>query len=295
MFIDVHSHVNFNAFKDDAPEVLKRALEAGVWVNNVGSQITTSRRAVEIAEKFDAGVFATVGLHPVHLSTTYVDIAEAGAHFTTRAEVFDPAVYEPLTRSAKTLAVGEIGLDYFHLTAPEITNKESEKQKQKEVFRAQINLARDAGLPVMLHCRDSKENPEDAYWDMHDILKQEIGPAPSGRGAWLKVPGMLHCFTSSERVARAFIDIGFYIGLTGIITFPNAKAPQDVAAALPIERILTETDCPYLTPEPHRGKRNEPAYVKFVAEKLAELKNLSFGEVEKQTFENAHFVFPKLP
>lgn len=286
MLVDVHSHVNFNAFKEDGHEVLKRALDDGVWINNVGSQISTSRRAVEIAEKYDTGVFATVGLHPMHLSTTRVDVNEADAHFVTRAETFDRAAYEPLTQSKKTLAVGEIGLDYFHLEAPEISDKEAGKVKQKEVFRAQISLARDAGLPVMLHCRDSKEHPEDAYWDMHDILKNEIG--------WMKVPGMLHCFTSSERVARAFIDLGFYIGFTGIITFPNAKALQNVASALPLERILTETDCPYLTPAPHRGKRNEPAYVRFVAEKLAEIKNIPLAEVEKQTFANAHTVFPKL-
>ncbi|MEK7607032.1 MAG: TatD family hydrolase [Patescibacteria group bacterium] len=286
MLIDVHSHVNFNAYKDDADETLKRALDNGIWVNSVGSQITTSRRAVEMAEKYDTGVFATVGLHPMHLSTTRVDINEADAHFMTRAERFDRAAYEPLTQSKKTLAVGEIGLDYFHLAAPEIADKEAEKAKQKETFRAQIALARDVGLPLMLHCRDSREHPEDAYWDMHDILKQEIG--------WMKVPGMLHCFTSSERVAKAFIDIGFYIGFTGIITFPNAKKLQVMVAALPLERILTETDCPYLTPAPHRGKRNEPAYVKFVAEKIAELKNLHLAEVEKQTFENAHSVFSKL-
>lgn len=286
MLIDVHSHVNFSAFKDDCPEVLKRALDGGVWVNNVGSQITTSRRAVEIAEKYDSGVFATVGLHPMHLSTTRVDVNEADAHFVTRAETFDRAAYEPLAQSKKTIAIGEIGLDYFHLSAPEIADKEAEKAKQKETFRAQIALARDVGLPIMLHCRDSKENPEDAYWDMLEIVTESAG--------WIKVPGMLHCFTSSERVARAFIDIGFYIGFTGIITFPNAKALQAVAAALPLERILTETDCPYLTPAPNRGKRNEPAYVRFVAEKIAELKNLPMEEVEKQTFENAHAVFPKL-
>lgn len=106
---------------------------------------------------------------------------------------------------------------------------------------------------------------------------------------------MLHCFTSSERVARAFIDVGFYIGFTGIITFPNAKTLQTVAASLPLERILTETDCPYLTPAPHRGKRNEPAYVRFVAEKLAQLKKLPMEEIEKQTFANARAAFPKLP
>lgn len=287
MLFDVHSHVNFNAFKDDGPEVLKRALEGGVWINNVGSQITTSRRAVEMAEKYETGVFATVGLHPMHLSTTRVDVNEADAHFVTRAETFDRTAYKSLTQSKKTLAIGEIGLDYFHLEAPEISDKEKEKERQKQVFKEQIALARDVGLPIMLHCRDSKENPEDAYWDMLEIVKESVG--------WMKVPGMLHCFTSSERVARAFIDSGFYIGFTGIITFPNAKALQDVAAALPLERILTETDCPYLTPAPHRGKRNEPAYVKFVAEKIAELKNIPFAEVEKQIFANAHAVFPRLP
>lgn len=298
--MDAHAHVNFNAFKKDASEVIRRALDSGVWLNNVGSQITTSERAVEIANQYPQGVYACVGLHPIHLSDFSVDEDEHDVHFKPRQEKFNYDAYYKLAQNKKVVGIGEVGLDFFHLDFASPDQLENLKKQQKEIFIKQIELAQEVGLPLMLHCRGSKKNPEDAYWEMIEILKNESGglrPSLSRRDSVSKsrgLTGVIHCFTSTLEIAKAFIDLGFCVGFTGIVTYPNAKEVQKVAAELPLEKIIIETDCPYLAPQPVRGERNEPLYVKHVMEKIAEQKKLPVEEVEKATFENTMRVFSRI-
>ena len=268
MLVDTHSHLNFNAFKDDANEVIRRSLDGStgspqVWIINVGSQYSTSKRAVEIAEKYPAGVFAAVGLHPIHVSL----------------EDFEPAKYKELIRNNKVAAIGEIGLDY---KAEYILFKE----KQKEVFRDQLKLAEESNLPVIFHCRMAHD----------DLIKEirsrnEIGSP--------KITGVIHCFTGTWEQAKKYLEFGFYLGFNGIIFKLNL---DEIIKKTPLERILIETDCPYLTPPPaslrERSEalragpiRNEPIFVKYVVQKIAELKGETFEKVAKITTQNAKELF----
>lgn len=266
MLIDTHAHVNFNAFKDDADEVIRRCLDSNVWIINVGSQNTTSERAVKIAEKYEKGVYAAIGLHPIHLWESYHDFSELS--FKTRAEEFDYDFYKKLAASKKVVAIGEIGLDYFHL--PPENDKESVLEKQKEILIKQIELAQELDLPIIFHCRD-------AYDDLLKIIR-DLPKVPQA---------VLHCFTDTYETAKKFLDLDFMISFTGIITYPKAERVREVVKKIPLERIMIETDCPYLAPQPVRGKRNEPIYVKYVAEEIARARGLSLEEVAKATTENA--------
>lgn len=286
MLVDYHSHINFSAFINDADEVIKRALNGGVFMILVGTQIDTSQRAVEMAEKYAKGVYAAIGLHPIHLEDMEID--EEEINFKARAEIFEPKKYRALAQSKKVVAIGECGLDYFH---------PHNKERQIAVFRQHLDLADELDLPVILHCRGSKDNPNDAYIDILDILKNRP----------LKNGGAIHCFMSTLEIARQFLDLGFYIGFTGVITFPRPKsalnglsvgqaktAYAEIVREVPLDKILVETDAPYLAPVPFRGKRNEPLYVRYVAEKIAEIKNMNKEDIEKQLFENTLRVFNKI-
>jgi TatD DNase family protein len=294
MLIDTHAHVNFNAFAEDSEEVIRRALKEKIWMINIGSQLSTSRRAVEFAEEYSEGVYAAVGLHPVHLKEQIVheevDPLEE-FEFKTRPEVFDYEEYKKLAGHEKVVAIGEVGLDYFHL--PE-ENKEIERQKQKDNFIKHLELACDLDKPVMIHCRE-------AHNDVIEILKEfiKIHPnlplSPEGRTpvGWQKegeiLRGVIHSFGGRWSQAEEYFKLGFLISFNGIITF--ARDYDKVIKNAPLERIMIETDCPYLTPIPHRGKRNEPSFVKYVAEKIAEVKGISFEEVAQITTENARKLF----
>ncbi len=291
---DTHAHTQFNAFKDDGHEVIRRTLAAGTWMNLIGSQIDTSKRAVEYAEKYTEGVYAIVGLHPTHLFSTYVD--EDEIQFKSREEEFDPAVYRELAKSKKVVGIGECGLDYYRLSeALEKSEHDHDrlgptpalaevKEKQKVVFRQQLDLAHELNLPLSIHCRDSSTGlTAGAYDDLYDVLVEKTY-TPSLQAA-------MHCYLGTWEQAQKFLDLGLSISFSGIVTFKSAKALQEVARQVPLDRLLVETDCPYLTPEPHRGERNEPAYVEFVARKIAELKGVSFDEVARVTTENARKLF----
>jgi len=271
--IDIHSHVNFNAFKDDGHEVLKRTLNEGIWTILVGSQIDTSHRAMEYAEKYPEGIYAAVGLHPIHLTESYVDAKEINAGenvpgFKTRVETFSYDAYKPLAEHPKTVAIGECGLDYYR-----VEGGEEIKKLQADIFREQIALAREVKKPLMIHCRN-------AYEDLIQILKEERAN---------EIGGDIHFFAGSWDIAKQFLDLGFYLSFTGVITF--ARDYDEVIKNVPLDRIMVETDAPYVTPEPHRGKRNEPLYVEFVAKKIAEIKNLSEEEVFRQMVENTRKLF----
>ncbi|HMB25944.1 MAG TPA: TatD family hydrolase [Patescibacteria group bacterium] len=273
---DTHAHVNFADFKNDADEVMQRAKEKKMTLINVGSQISTSRRAVEMAEKY-SHAYAAVGLHPIQLED--IDIKEEHAEFHSRKEEFNPENYRVLADGDKVVAIGECGLDFYHIYEPE--RKKEIVDKQKKVFKQQIELADQVDLPMIIHCRGSKDKVEDAYYDLLKILKQK---SPKKRG-------VLHCYIGPPELVSEFLDLGFYLGFNGVITFDKTGKTEEIILKTPKNRILTETDCPYLTPVPYRGRRNEPIYVEFVLEKLAQIKEKSKEEMENITENNARRLF----
>ncbi|CAH0213893.1 MULTISPECIES: TatD family hydrolase [Peribacillus] len=252
MLFDTHVHVNAEQFNEDLEDVIDRAKEAGV--NNmvvVGFDRPTIIRAMELIEAYDF-MYAAVGWHPVDA----IDMTEDDLQWI-----------EELSNHPKVVAIGEMGLDYHWDKSP--------KDVQMEVFRKQIRLAKKVGLPIIIHNRE-------ATADIVNILKEEEAS---------RVGGIMHCFSGSAETALECINMNFYISLGGPVTFKNAKKPKEVAAAVPLDRLLIETDCPYLAPHPYRGKRNEPSYVKLVAEQIAEIKQLTLEEVSQATTENAKKLF----
>ena len=277
MLIDTHAHVNFKAFKDDADEVIRRSLAADTWIILVGAEIKTSKRALEYANKYEKGVYAAVGLHPMH---TYEQKAEGDDYdFTTREEEFSHDVYEKLAQFKKVVALGEIGLDYYHI---DITaDADAVKQKQKEIFLRQLELAKNLKLPVMIHCRQ-------AHDDMLEILKDFRKKHKDARSKD-KIWGVMHCFSGDEELAWQYFGLGLNISFTGLITF--SAQWDDLIRRLPNDKFMIETDCPYMTPEPFRGQRNEPILVKKVAERIAAIKNLSLERVAELSTANARKLF----
>jgi len=252
MLFDTHVHLNASQFAEDEEEVIKRAQSDGVEnMVVVGFDKETIQGAIRIAEKYDF-IYASVGWHPVDA----IDMKDE-----------DLIWIEKLAGHPKVVALGEMGLDYYWDKSP--------KDIQKDVFRKQIRLAKKVKLPIIIHNREATQ-------DIVDILKEE--------GAE-EVGGIMHCFSGSIETAKECIAMNFYISFGGPVTFKNAKKPKEVATELPLEKLLIETDCPYLTPHPYRGKRNEPAYVKLVAEQIAELKGVSYEEVASQTSKNAKKIF----
>ena len=274
-YIDIHSHVNFKAFDADRDEVIKRALAEDTWVINVGTQVDTSRKAVKMAHQYEEGVYAIIGLHPIHTGVSYHDekeLGESGKEFTSRGEVFDEEVYRKLLADPKTVAIGECGLDYYHLDKESIV-------KQKEAFFAQIELANELGKPLMLHIRNNpKEKKNNAYLDSLKLLKKHS-----------KVKGDVHFFAGTLKEARMFVDFGFTLSFTGVITFTNDY--DEIIRNTPLNMIMSETDAPYVSPAPYRGKRNEPSYVREVVKKIAQVKDLSENEVAETIIANAKRVF----
>ncbi|PVE62519.1 TatD family hydrolase [Priestia megaterium] len=252
MLFDTHVHLNAEQYEDDLQEVINRALEKGVQnMVVVGFDEPTIKKAIQIAETYDF-IYASVGWHPVDA----VDMTDE--HL---------AWIEELAQHPKVVALGEMGLDYHWDKSP--------KEVQKDVFRRQIRLARKVNLPIIIHNRDATE-------DVVTILKEEHVE---------EVGGIMHCFTGSIEVAKQCMDMNMYISFGGPVTFKNAKKPKEVATELPLDKLLIETDCPYLTPHPFRGKRNEPGYVSYVAEQIAELKGITYEELAEITTANAKKLF----
>jgi len=280
MLIDTHCHVHFKAFQNDMEDVIRRAIAADVSMITVGTQSDTSKSGIAVAAQYDR-VWAAIGLHPNHLFRMPID--EEESPFISRAEEFDRAYYENLARQPKVVAIGECGLDWYRIPAD--MNPAEVKAKQEKVFRAHLDLATDADLPVIVHCRDAHERTA-------EIIREYISAGKLARR------GVIHCFTATWKEAAPYLELGFNVSFTGVITFEargggreRQLALLEAAAKTPLERLMVETDSPYLAPAPHRGERNEPAHVRFVAEKVAEIKGLSFSEVEKQTTENAIKLF----
>lgn len=273
MLIDTHTHVNFDAFKDDCKEVIGRALAENIWLINVGSDFETSKRAVDIANEYKEGVYAAVGVHPTD----------------TAGEVFDEEKFLELAKNEKVVAIGECGLDYYRNQETEDkklktkdNNKDEEfenlKDKQKELFVKHIELAKKVNKPLIIHCRD-------AHDDLLEVLnsKSYILNSP---------PGVMHFFGGAgawENVQK-YLDMGFYISFSGVVTFPKYSHSEDIKR-LPLDRILIETDAPYVAPVPMRGKRNEPSYVKYTVQKIADIYGISLEKLADQTTQNAKTLF----
>ncbi|MDE5416006.1 TatD family hydrolase [Alkalihalobacterium chitinilyticum] len=252
MLFDTHVHLNADQFEEDRAEVIERAQEAGVThMVVVGFDEKTIKGALEIAEKYE-NIYAAVGWHPVDA----IDMTDQ--HL---------AWLEELAAHPKVVALGEMGLDYHWDKSP--------KDVQKEVFRKQIRLAKKVNLPIIIHNREASQ-------DIVDILREEEAS---------QVGGIMHCFSGSVEIAKACLDMNFHISFGGPVTFKNAKKPKEVAVEVPLDRLLIETDCPFLAPHPYRGKRNEPAYVELVAKQIAELKEMTYEELTKQTMDNAKKLF----
>ncbi|MFT3808588.1 MAG: TatD family hydrolase [Micropepsaceae bacterium] len=253
--VDSHCHLDFPQLAERRDEVLARARAAGVGVMlTIGTKLSAFEGVKAAAEASD-GVYCSVGVHP-HEAEAEPDIQ--AAQLLAHAD------------HPKVVAFGETGLDYFYEHAP--------REAQKANFRAHIAAGRAAGLPIIVHTRDADDDTE-------ALLTEEMK-----QGAFT---GVLHCFTSGERLARAAIDLGFYISFSGILTFKKTETLQAIARDLPLDRILVETDAPYLAPIPHRGKPNEPAFVVHTAAKLAQLRGLSLDEVSAATTANFHRLFAK--
>jgi len=277
MLIDTHAHLNFNAYKNDADEVIRRSLDNNIWIINVGSQYETSKRAIEMAEKYPQGVFATVGLHPIHLTDEIfkVKLDEEEVSFQTKDENFNYEKYKELAKSEKIVAIGEIGLDYYY--KPKTKRKlELFKEKQKEVLLQQLNLAKELNLPVIFHCRM-------AHKDLIDFLKENEELLPPAAAA--------HGFVGSTEDLKEYLNLGYYIGFNGII-FKKIEGInfEENIKNTPLERILTETNYPYLIP-PQQESRNEPLYLKYIVQKIAEIKNTDYGKVAEITTQNAKNLF----
>jgi TatD DNase family protein len=252
MLFDTHTHVNAEQFDEDREEVIRRAQEAGVnQMVVVGFDRETINGALELAE-FRDFIYAAVGWHPVDA----VDMTDE-----------DLERLEKLTEHPKVVALGEMGLDYHWDKSP--------KDVQIDVFRKQIRLAKKTNMPIIIHNREATE-------DIIAVLKEEDAAS---------VGGIMHCFSAGLEEAQQCLDMNFYISFGGPVTFKNAKLPKEVAKEIPLDRLLVETDCPFLSPHPYRGKRNEPAYVKLVAEKVAELKDISIKELAEITSDNARRLF----
>ncbi len=269
MLIDTHCHLNFDEFKNEREKIIARCFKNDIWLINIGTDYETSKKAVEIAEKYKEGVYASIALHPHNV----------------QKEKFDISKYQALAKSPKVVAIGEAGLDYA-LIEPDTCglssfsqnaqiNTEEVKELQKKVFVKHLELAKELDKPIIIHCRR-------LFPEILEIVKEQNNKKK-------KIRGVLHCYMGRWSYAQEFLKMGFYLSFTGLITY--ARDYDKVVKNTPLERILIETDAPYLTPVPHRGQRNLPLYVKYVAEKIADLKELSFEKVAEQTTKNARDLF----
>lgn len=249
MLIDTHCHLNFKDFDIDREKIIGQCLTKDIWVINVGVDYKTSQEVIELAEKYDRGIYATISIHPHNVDK----------------EKFNANKFKELAKSSKVVAIGETGLDYMFCE-----NDKKIQELQKGVFIQHLELAKELSKPVIIHSRR-------LFPEILEIVKKH------------PVKGVLHCYMGRWSYAEEYLKLGFYIGFTGLITY--ARDYDKVIKNTPLDRILIETDAPYLTPILHRGERNLPQYVKYVAEKIAEIRKISFEKVAEQTTSNAKKLF----
>lgn len=266
MFIDTHLHFDDERFQGDLDEVIQRALKEGVGLFiSAGTDLSSTRNAIGLAEKFPA-IYATAGVHPHSASSVRADSTPPLDACVQPSPGILQQIRE-LSFHPRVVAIGEVGLDFhYNFSPPDL---------QREAFRSCIALAIERDLPLVVHSREAGEETVRTLQE-------------SGKG---KISGVLHAFSEDLRLAKAVIDLGFYLGITGIVTFKNAETLRKVVREVPLEKILLETDAPYLAPQPHRGKRNEPSYLPEVARRVADLKGVSLPEVEEVTSRNASTLF----
>jgi len=256
MLFDSHAHLDDRRFDKDRDEVIKRALDSGVGrIINIGADLESSRSTLELAGKYDF-IYAALGVHP-HSADEYDDYTEKKLR--------------KMASTQKVVAIGEIGLDYHYDNSP--------RDIQKEAFRRQLRLASSLDLPVVIHNRE-------AHRDCLDILKSEKND---------RQRGVFHCYSGSAEMVREVAALGFYVSFAGVITFRNAKKAVEALKEVPRDKLLFETDCPYLSPEPRRGKRNEPSYVKYTAQKMAGILDIDFDEFCSIVWSNTQRLFNRLP
>ncbi len=252
MLFDSHAHLDSSKFDGDRDVIIKRAKESGVsYIMNPGADYESSINAVKLAEKYDF-IYAAVGIHP---------------HDAKSMDDMMLSLIKAMARKPKVKAIGEIGLDYHYDFSP--------RDVQQHWFRKQLQLAKELKMPVIIHDRDANQ-------DVLDILKEENS---------FETGVLMHCYSGSAELARQYIKLGAYLSIAGPVTFKNARKTVEVVEAIDLDRLLIETDAPYLTPHPYRGKRNESTYVKYVCEKIAEIKGLTYEEVALQTAANAKKYF----
>ena len=247
-FFDVHSHINFSDFDRDREDVIKRSLENRIWMINVGSDFLSSKMALEITGRYDKGVYASVGLHPND----------------NENEIFQIENYRQLAENNKVVAIGECGLD--------LKSQKSNLKNQKYIFEEQIKLAIELDKPLMIHCREAHNEVIkilNTYYLIHNT----------------KLRGNIHFFSGDWEIAQKYFNLGFTISFTGVITF--VRQYDEIIKKAPLEKIMIETDAPFVAPMPHRGKRNEPLYVKEVAKKIAEIRKEPYEKIAKITTDNA--------
>ena len=252
MLIDSHAHLDDRRFNDDRDMLIKNFKNNNIeLVINIGADLKTSVASVELADKYET-IYAAVGVHP---------------HSAKEVNTLVMENIRELTKNKKVVAIGEIGLDFHYDNSP--------RDVQRKWFIEQLKLAKELDLPVIIHTREASQ-------ETYDILKNNQDGT---------VRGVMHSFSGSAEMANLYVDMGFYISIGGPVTFKNARVVREVAEAVPLDKLLIETDCPYLTPEPYRGKRNEPVYMKYTAEKIAEVRGISYDQVVKATNENAKRLF----
>jgi len=264
MFIDTHCHLNFKSYKKDLPEVIKRATDNKIdKIIIPGAKLDTSRKAIEIAQQY-GDCFAAVGIHPHH-----ADLLSAADNASDLKNLLTGLIIQP-----KVVAVGEIGLDYYqYKDCPPID--EETKKRQKELFLLQLELAQENNLPVILHCRE-------AFDDLLNVLKDK------------NISGVFHCFSGNKQQLAEVLEMGFYLGFDGNITYPQNQHLRQLVESAPFDKLLLETDAPFLTPVPQRGNRNEPAFLVYTAQTVAEIKKTALDKVMEITCSNALKLF-RLP
>jgi len=296
--VDTHCHLNFHSFKKNYNEVAGVAFDAGVTkIINVGAKLDSSRRAVKISSEIPF-CFAAVGVHPHHAAemedsspqwnSGKVNQNDNEISFSKVEKELEQIIEEDLKTTKKIVAIGECGLDYheYQKNPPDVETRNCASLQvntvvQKNLLDLHFRLAKKYNLPLIIHCRE-------AYSDLLELLRTTYY-LPRGKAGVLRTSGVIHCFQGSLSDLKQFLELGFYIGYDGYITY--AKNYEELVAATPLNRILTETDSPWLTPEPLRGKLNSPANIKIITEKIAEIKKMPFEEVDKITTENAEKLF----
>lgn len=281
MLTDTHCHLDFNKFDDDRDAVIQRAFEAGVERILIPSLELESSKAVVRLANSHPNLFAAVGFHPTEL-----DGWDDESIRNLRGMIFPHPPPSPSGRGDKIVAIGEIGLDYYWVKDPE------KQARQRQVLKDQLWLAREAGLPVVIHMREA----DDAWFgqasiDLLEILTQWQKELQAQKHPLAERPGVLHSFNGNLETAQKAIRHNFYIGVTGPVTYKNAEEKRQIISQLPLERLLIETDAPFLTPVPHRGKRNEPAFVAHIADKIAEIHMTTLEQVAQITRDNANRLF----